>query len=44
MRKNYDPAVRKFLPPKTPRHITRREGDEMACKCGARWDAGEQHP
>lgn len=22
----------------------RREGDEMACRCGARWPVGEAHP
>ena len=25
-------------------HTTRREGDEMACRCGARWPVGEDHP
>lgn len=47
----YDPAVRKYARkiPRTscrpaPRHIERREGDEMACSCGARWDTGESHP
>lgn len=34
-------------PPRVPKpeHSTRREGDEMACSCGARWAAdGEEHP
>lgn len=25
-------------------HDTRREGDEMACRCGLRWPVGEEHP
>jgi len=25
-------------------HRTRREGDEMACSCGARWPSWEAHP
>lgn len=25
-------------------HYQRREGDEMACRCGKRWPAGEEHP
>lgn len=36
--------------PDTPRrvkgtiHNVRREGDEYACSCGARWDVSEDHP
>lgn len=26
------------------RHAVTRQGDEMACKCGKRWPAGEDHP
>ena len=26
------------------KHYQRREGDEMACSCGARWAVGEDHP
>lgn len=29
--------------PKT-KHAQRREGDEMACSCGARWPIDEEHP
>lgn len=25
-------------------HGARREGDEMACRCGVRWPVGEEHP
>jgi hypothetical protein len=25
-------------------HIHRRETDEYACSCGARWDVSEEHP
>ncbi len=25
-------------------HVHRRESDEMACRCGARWAFGEDHP
>lgn len=25
-------------------HATRREQDEMVCKCGKRWPVGEDHP
>lgn len=25
-------------------HIARREGDEMFCRCGLRWDVGEDDP
>lgn len=25
-------------------HITRREGDEIVCSCGVRYDAREEHP
>lgn len=25
-------------------HVQRRESDEMACSCGARWPVGEDHP
>lgn len=44
---NYDPAVRKYVRntrSARPKHATRREGDEMACSCGARWEVGEDHP
>lgn len=51
MAQNFDPAVRRYarkiprLAPKTRAvHMTRREGDEMACSCGARWENGEAHP
>lgn len=27
-----------------PLHVHRREGDEMACRCGKRWPIGEDHP
>ena len=27
-----------------PEHAQRREGDEMACSCGARWPSEEEHP
>lgn len=50
MLSQYDPAVRRYVrrarSPKTPpvTHGTRREGDEIACSCGASWDVGESHP
>lgn len=25
-------------------HVHRREGDEVACRCGKRWPVGEGHP
>lgn len=48
-------ALERFLAADKPRpvaqsrHIVRRcnprrEGDEMACACGARWDIREDHP
>jgi len=43
MRKNYDASVRKYVRV-VPRHAIRREGDEMACSCGARWEVGGDHP
>lgn len=33
-----------LLPTSRSAHVVRREGDEMACKCGARWPIGEDHP
>lgn len=49
MLSQYDPAIRKYArkiprPKTSTRHATRREGDEMACSCGSRWEAGESHP
>jgi hypothetical protein len=43
---NYDPAVRKYARTmsRPAVHAPRREGDEMACKCGKRWPVGEDHP
>lgn len=40
---------RQFIAPIVARndksaHYHRREGDEMACSCGARWAVGEEHP
>lgn len=26
------------------KHRQRREGDEIACSCGARWPTDEEHP
>lgn len=37
-RTTYTPTSR------TVRCAQRREGDEMACRCGARWPVGEDHP
>jgi len=30
--------------PLPPRHDETRQGDEIACSCGARWSVGETHP
>ena len=43
------PAARRRARPIVPvtaksRHLVRREGDERACSCGARWPAEEEHP
>lgn len=39
---------RSFIPvhpkPKRELHLKRREGDENACSCGARWPVGDEHP
>ena len=37
-------SIERFNAPSRNRHVTRREGDEIACSCGARWDVGGEHP
>lgn len=37
-------SIQRFNAPSRSRHIQRREGDEMACSCGARWPVEEEHP
>lgn len=37
-------SIARFNASTRSRHILRREGDEMACSCGARWAVGEDHP